>query len=223
MKGTDVTVTSGGRAYKSYLAAPASATRKPAVILLHSFRGLEQGYRDLVDEMAAAGFVTLALGWQTFEQEPSDVTVKTLVEDGLKYLAARNDVNINAVGLTGFCAGGRYTMLLLPQMKGFKAGVAWYGFPDQGGTAAKPQAPSAFINQLTALMLIIHGTRDQPSPIATIYAYAGKLDAANKKFKLSVYQGEPHSFLLQNSRIADTFASRDARRDMLNYFREYLR
>ena len=222
-RGTDVNVTSGGRAYRSYLAAPASATRKPAVILLHSFRGLEQGYRDLVDEMAAAGYVTLALGWQTFEQEPSDATIKTLVEDGLKYLSARQDVNTNAVGLTGFCAGGRYTMLLLPQIKQFKAGVAWYGFPDQGGTVAKPQAPNALIGQLTAPMLIIHGTRDQPSPIASIYAYAGKLDAANKNFKLSVYQGEPHGFLLQNSRIADTFASRDARRDMLEYFRTYLR
>lgn len=222
-KGSDVTVTSGGQAYRSYLAAPASATPKPAVILLHSFNGLEQGYRDLVDEMAAAGYVTLALGWQTFEKEPSDAVVKALVEDGLKYLAARKDVNMNAVGLTGFCAGGRYTMLLLPQIKAFKAGVAWYGFPDQGGTAAKPQAPSALIGQLTAPMLILHGTRDQPSPVNTIYAYAQKLDAANKPFKLSVYQGEPHSFLLRGGQIADTFASRDARREMLNYFGAYLR
>jgi len=192
------------------------------VILLHSFRGLEQGYRDLVDQMAQAGYVTLALGWQTFEQEPSDATVKTLVEDGLKYLGTRRDVNLSAVGLTGFCAGGRYTMLL-PQMRQFKAGVAWYGFPDQGGTAAKPQTPTALIGQLTAPMLIIHGTRDQPSPIASIYSYAQKLDAANKRFKLSVYQGEPHGFLLAEGRIATTYASRDARREMLNYFGEYLR
>ncbi|GMA17266.1 dienelactone hydrolase family protein [Deinococcus metallilatus] len=223
VRGTDVTVTSGGKAYKSYLAAPASAAPKPAVILLHSFRGLEPGYRDLVNELAAAGFVTLALGWQTFEREPSDAAVKALVEDGLKFLGARRDVNMNAVGLTGFCAGGRYTMLLLPQIKQFKAGVAWYGFPDQGGTAAKPQPPSAFIGQLTAPLLIIHGTRDQASPIASIYAYAQKLDAANKTFKLSVYQGEPHGFLLTEGQIADTFASRDAQQDMLNYFRAYLR
>lgn len=223
VKGADVTVTSGGKEYKSYLAAPASATPKPAVILLHSFNGMEQGYKDLVDEMAGAGFVTLALGWQTFEKEPSDATVKALVEDGLKFLSERKDVNMSAVGLTGFCAGGRYTMLLLPQIGAFKAGVAWYGFPEQGGTAAKPQAPSAFIGDLSAPMLIIHGTKDQPSPIANIYAYAGKLDAANKNFKLSVYQGEPHGFLLKDSKIADTFASRDARRDMLAYFREWLK
>lgn len=223
VKGSEVMVSSGGKAYKSYLAAPASATPKPAVILLHSFNGMEQGYKDLVDQMAAAGYVTLALGWQTFEKEPTDAIVKALVEDGIKLLGTRKDVNMNALGLTGFCAGGRYTMLLLPQIKQFKAGVAWYGFPDQGGTAAKPQAPTAFIDQLSTPMLILHGTKDQPSPIASIYAYANKLDAAGKNFKLSVYQGEPHGFLLKDSLIADTFASRDARRDMLNYFAEWLK
>ena len=223
VKGADLDVTSGGKAYKSYLAAPASATPKAAVILLHSFNGLEQGYRDLVDEMAAAGYVTLALGWQTFEKGPSDATVKALVEDGLKTLAARGDVNMNAVGLTGFCAGGRYTMLLLPQMKQFKSGVAWYGFPDSGGTAVQPQAPNAFIDQLSAPLLILHGTRDQPSPIAGIYNYAQKLDAANKNFKLTVYQGEPHSFLLKDGKIADTYASRDARREMLAFFGDTLK
>jgi carboxymethylenebutenolidase len=223
VKGTDIDVTSGGKAYKSYLSAPASATAKPAVILLHSFNGLEQGYKDLVDELAGAGFVTLALGWQTFEKEPTDAAVKALLEDGLKALAARNDVNMNAVGLTGFCAGGRYTMLLLPQMKGFKSGVAWYGFPEQGGTAAKPQPPSAVIDQLSAPLLILHGTRDQPSPVAGIYDYAKKLDAANKNFKLVVYQGEPHGFLLREGKIADTPASRDARREMVAYFRDTLK
>lgn len=223
VKGSDITVTSGGKEYQSYLAAPASATPKPAVILIHSFNGMEQGYKDLVDEMAAAGYVTLALGWQTFEKEPSDATVKALVEDGLKLLATRKDVDMNAVGLTGFCAGGRYTMLLLPQMKQFKAGVAWYGFPEQGGTEKKPQAPSAFIDQLSAPMLILHGTKDQPSPIANIYTYAQKLDAAGKNFKLAVYQGEPHGFLLKSSKLTDTYASRDARREMLNYFAEWLK
>ena len=202
---------------------PPGAGKKPAVILIHSYNGMEQGYRDLADEMAKAGYVTLALGWQTFEKEPSDAVVKTLVEDGLKSLAARPDVNIANVGLTGFCAGGRYTMLLLPQLPQFKSGVAWYGFPEQGGTAAKPRPPSDFIAQLSRPMLIIHGTKDQPSPVSTIYTYAQKLDAANKVFKLAVYQGEPHSFLLKGGKIADTFASRDARRAMLNYFGDTLK
>lgn len=219
----NIDITSAGKVYKSYLAVPPGTGKKPAVILIHSYNGMEQGYRDLADEMARAGYVTLVVGWQTFEKEPSDAVVKALVEDGLKSLATRPDVNIAKVGLTGFCAGGRYTMLLLPQMPEFKAGVAWYGFPEQGGTAAKPKAPQDFIGQLNRPLMIIHGTKDQASPINTIYSYAQKLDAANKPFKLAVYQGEPHSFLLKDSKIADTFASRDARKAMLNYFGDTLK
>ena len=221
--GQNIDVMSGNKAYQSYLSAPDGSEKKPAVILIHSFNGLEQGYKDLTDEMAAAGYVTLALGWQTFEKQPSDATVKALIEDGLKLLSERSDVDINRVGLTGFCAGGRYTMLLLPQMPQFKSGVAWYGFPDSGGTATQPQAPAEFIGQLERPMLIIHGSKDQPSPIASIYSYAQKLDAAGKNFKLVVYQGEPHGFLLKDSKIADTYASKDARRAMLAYFGDTLK
>lgn len=222
IKSEEILINSNDQEYQSYLAIPVSNMPKPAIILLHSFKGMKQGYRDLVDQMAEAGFVTLALGWQTFEQEPSDKTVKNLVKDGLKYLTERRDVNMNAIGLTGFCAGGRYTMLLLPQIKEFKAGVAWYGFPNQGGTEQKPKPPSEFINELERPLLILHGSKDRPSPINTIYEYANKLDTADKIFKLSVYQGEPHSYVLNDGQLSSSFASRDSQREMLAYFREWL-
>src|ERR1051325_498470 len=111
----DMDVTSGDKAYKSYLAAPTSSGIHPAIVLIHSFRGLEQGYKTMVDQLAARGFVTLAVGWQTFEQAPSDDVVKQLINDSVALLSAREDVDKERIGLTGFCAGGRYTMLLLPQ------------------------------------------------------------------------------------------------------------
>ena len=222
--GQNIDVMSGGKAYKSYISASQREGTGPAVVLLHSFNGLEQGYKDLSDEMAKAGYTTLALGWQTFEKQPSDDVVKALVEDGLKALSERTDVDMTRVGLTGFCAGGRYTMLLLPQMKQFKSGVAWYGFPNGGGadSATQPRPPTDFIGDLSAPLLILHGSKDQASPINTIYDYVGKLDAAGKLFKLVVYQGEPHSFLLKDGKITGTYASKDARREMLNYFGDTL-
>lgn len=119
------------------------------------------------DRFAAEGFVVLAVGWQTFEREPADDKVVQLVRDSIGFLHARDDVDAERLGLTGFCAGGRYTMLLLPQIGDFGAGVAWYGFP----TAGDP-SPTDLIAELNAPMLIIHGTADEPSPIANIYAYA---------------------------------------------------
>src|SRR5258706_12624202 len=77
----DIDITSGDKAYKSYLAAPTSTGTHAAIVLVHSFRGLEQGYRTMADQLAARGFVTLAVGWQTFEQAPSDDVVKQLIND----------------------------------------------------------------------------------------------------------------------------------------------
>ena len=63
VESSDVEVMSGGQTYLSYLAAPASGGPYPGIVLIHSFRGLEQGYRDMVDQLAAEGFVVLAVGW----------------------------------------------------------------------------------------------------------------------------------------------------------------
>lgn len=213
----DIEVTSDGRAYKSYLTAPGGAGPHPAIILIHSNRGLEEGYRTMSDKLAEAGFVVLSLGWQTFEQNVPDATVKQLIEDGIKLLGERSDVDTNRLGLTGFCAGGRYTMLFLPQIADFKAGVAWYGFPYRG-----TPPPADFINQLAAPMLIIHGTADQPSPIADIYQYATALTAAEKYFELKAYYGEPHGFMLAAGKMREDEIAMDAFGQMVDFFKRKL-
>jgi carboxymethylenebutenolidase len=211
--GHDVNIKSGGKAYESYLAAPVAGGPYSAIVLIHSFRGLEQGYRTMVDRVAAHGFVVLALGWQTYEQSPSDEVVKQLVIDGVAVLQARPDVNPDRIGLTGFCAGGRYTMLLLPQIKSFKAGVAWYGFPYQGNPS-----PSSLINDLDAPMLIIHGTADSASPIADINRYTDELKAAGKTYDLKVYEGEPHGFMIAGGQLNESANAVDALDQMLAFF-----
>ena len=215
--GQEVEVTSGGQAYASYLAAPNTNGPHPGIVLIHSFNGLEEGYRTMTDSFAAEGFVVLAVGWQTFEREPSDDTVAQLVRDGISFLRARDDVNGERLGLTGFCAGGRYTMLLLPQIEDFGAGVAWYGFPDAGDPS-----PTDLIADLGTPMLILHGTADEPSPVADIYAYATALDEASKRFELKVYQGEPHGFMLQDGQLRTDATAGDAFGEMVSFFQREL-
>ena len=217
VSGGDVEVTSGGQAYASYLAAPTEAGTYPAIVLIHSFNGLEEGYRTMTDRLAAQGFVVLTPGWQTFGREPSDETVGQLLEDSVALLRARDDVDGESLGLTGFCAGGRYTMLFLPQMEMFGAGVAWYGFPYAGETQ-----PASVIAELSAPMLIIHGTADRPSPVADIYRYATELNEAGKYFELSVYQGEPHGFMLEDGQLSESEVATDAFGEMVRFFKRRL-
>ncbi len=214
---SEVEVMSGGRAYLSYLAAPTEDGPYPAVVLIHSFNGLQDGYKTMTDQLAGEGFVVLAIGWQTFERGPSDKTMLELVEDSAAFLGRRADVDPTRIGLTGFCAGGRYTMLFLPQSDMFKAGVAWYGFPYNGSPSA-----ADLVGDLSAPLLIIHGTEDTPSPIANIYRYAGDLQTAGATFELKVYSGEPHGFMLEGGQLRIDDIATDAFNEMADFFKRKL-
>ena len=214
-------IPSGGRTFPAYFAAPKEGGPWPGIVLIHSFNGLEPGYRVLVDRFAAEGFVVIAPEWQTFERSPKDAVVAELITNCVTRLKAARKVNAAKLGLTGFCAGGRYTMLFLPQMD-FQSGVAFYGFPYSGGSG-KESKPADYIARLKVPMLMIHGTRDQASKIADIYRYAVDLDAAGKYFELKVYQGEPHGFMVVQGSMSDSFPAKDAFRQMATFFARTLK
>jgi len=217
---TTVNITASGREYPAFLAVPAGSGKFPAIVLLHSFNGLEPGYREMVGDLASDGFVTIAPEWQTYGRQQEDATVEAIIRGSLAYLATRPEPDMDRAGLTGFCAGGRYTMLFLPRMPEFRSGVAWYGFPYNGAT--NDTIPASRIPELQVPMLIIHGTRDVPSPVQSIYNYTMELDAADKYFEMKVYQGKPHGFMITNGTLSHDDPSQDAYREMVAFFRRTL-
>lgn len=221
VKNETVQIVSGKMTYPAYMAAPTAEGNWPGVVLIHSFNGLEPGYKTLVDKFASEGFAVIAPEWQTFNKTPSDEVVGQLIKDSEAYLKATKNVDANNLGLTGFCAGGRYTMLFLPQMD-FKSGVAFYGFPYSGGFQNESK-PADFIGQLKVPMLMIHGTHDQASKISDIYNYATDLNASGKYFELKVYYGEPHGFMVQNGNLSQSFPAKDAFWQMATFFNRTLR
>jgi carboxymethylenebutenolidase len=217
-----VEILSTKKSYPAYVAAPKNEKRMPGIVLIHSFKGLEPGYKAMANKMAEQGFVVVAPEWQTFNLKPGDDVVKTLVSDCVAYLKKRVDVDKDKLGLTGFCAGGRFTMLLTPQMPEFKAAAPFYGFP-YGKGFANQSAPVQYVKQLNAPMLMIHGTRDQASNIQDIYKYATALDAEDKYFELKVYQGEPHGFMIdKNGQLSQSFPAADAFWQMATFFKRTL-
>jgi Dienelactone hydrolase and related enzymes len=219
IKAKTVNITSDCQIYPAYTAAPAKEGNYPAIVLIHSFKGFEPGYQTMVDRIAEDRYVVVAPLWQTYSVSPSDAEVEALIRNSIAYLKTRKDVDSERLALTGFCAGGRYTMLYLPQIKEFKSGVAWYGFPYKGGSEIQPNRPASLIGQLDAPMLIIHGTRDKISNVTDVYRYAGELDASDKYFELKVYQGEPHGFMItENKELSESFVAQNAYEEMISFF-----
>lgn len=219
--GSMTTIAADGRVYPAYMAVPVTPGKHPGLVLVHSFNGLEQGYKDMCDRIAGDGFVVIAPAWQTFDQRPGDKTVEAIVRSSVATLQSRSDVDSTRLGLTGFCAGGRYTMLFLPQFREFRAGVAWYGFPYNPGFT-NDTTPESHIAGLTAPMLMIHGSRDQASPVTDIYNYTRELDAADKYYELKVYQGRPHGFMVVNGSLVREDFAENAYSEMITFFQREL-
>lgn len=217
VQGSNMTLMSVGKAYPAYLAEPVTTGKYPGIVMIHSFNGLEPGYRALANQLAGEGYVVIAPEWQTYNPRAGDDEVTGLVRSAVALLGGHQDVDASRLGLTGFCAGGRFTMLLLPQIKEFESGVAFYGFPYSTGYANNT-TPASHVSELNQPMLIIHGTRDQASNITDIYRYAGELDVAEKYFEMKVYQGEPHGFMVVNGSLSTSFAAQNAYREMADFF-----
>lgn len=219
--GSMTSIIANGKTYPAYLAAPATPGKHPGLVLIHSFNGLEQGYKDMCDRIAGDGFVVIAPEWQTFDQRAGDPEVESVIRSSVATLKARPDVDTAKLGLTGFCAGGRYTMLFLPQVKDFRAGVAWYGFPYSAGFT-NDTTPESHIAELTVPLFMIHGSRDQASPVRDIFNYTTELDAANKYFEFKEYQGQPHGFMIVNGSLNREDYAEDAYSGMIAFFKRKL-
>ena len=216
-----ISITAEGKTYPAYVAVPTSAGKHPGIVLLHSFNGLEPGYKVMCDRMATDGFVVIAPEWQTFGRQAGDPEVEEIVRSSITALKTRQDVDARKLGLTGFCAGGRFTMLFLPQYKDFRAGVAFYGFPYSRGNT-NTTTPAEHIGELSAPILVIHPSRDQASPISGIYNYTKELDAADRYYELKVYQGKPHGFMIVNGTLVQDTVGKDAYSEMTGFFRRIL-
>jgi carboxymethylenebutenolidase len=214
-------ITAEGKIYPAYLAVPSTLGKHPGIVLLHSFNGLEQGYKDMIDLMARDGFTVIAPEWQTYGQRAGDPEVEAVVRSSVAALQARPEVDAAKLGLTGFCAGGRYTMLFLPQVHELNAGVAFYGFPYSRGNTNNT-TPAEHIGELGDPLLMIHGSGDRPSPVEGIYNYTKELDAAGKYYELKVYQGKPHGFMITNGSLSSDAVAADAYNQMISFFRRTL-
>lgn len=65
VNGSMTSITAAGKTYLAYIAAPALPGKHPGIVLLHSFNGLEPGYKVMIDRIATDGFTVIAPEWQT--------------------------------------------------------------------------------------------------------------------------------------------------------------
>ena len=187
------------RLVDGYVARPAAAGIRPAVVLISGMSGLNWFQRQITRTFAEAGFVTLSPDLFDGAHPPGRAQA-LLQKNSLDIDRAIGDVTAGArflrdlpwvesdarVGVVGFCLGGGLALLSLGRTDAFGAGVIYYHslFPDEKE-----------LEGIDARLLCHYGAADQTTPREEVDAFTAALDRYEKRYEVAFYEGAGHSFL----------------------------
>jgi carboxymethylenebutenolidase len=217
-----------GVTIKAYLASPQVKEKRPAVIVVQEWWGLTDLIKDVAQRYAREGYVAIApdlysrLGHKvtTDPSEAAQLMNSLKQEDGLKdlnatvtYLKTAPNVDARKIGITGFCMGGSYALMLPCINHDIRAAVPFYGW------VPNPDTP---IQNLACPILYFYGEEDGFVPKADVQ----RLEAALKKYKKSgeikTYPGAGHAFFRDtDASVYKPTQAKDAWDRTLAFFRQH--
>jgi carboxymethylenebutenolidase len=217
-----------GASIGGYLTRPKGEDKRPAVVVIHEWNGINDHIRDVARRLAKAGYVALAPdllsrqgGTSSFPSVsaaneaavklPDEQIAKDLI-GAVKFLKAQNFVRPK-IGVIGFCWGGGKTLMFTTRSKDLAASVIYYGDNPRNLEDVK---------NITAPVLGQYGGADE-----RITSGVPKLEEAMKKygksFEYKIYAGAPHSFNSDTSpRSYREEAAREAWATTLEFFKKHL-
>jgi carboxymethylenebutenolidase len=224
LQGTDVEYLPGDPSTVGYLAVPEGPGPFPALVIIHEWNGLVDRVREVADDFAAEGYVTLAAdlfsGRTGSNPQENTALVQSARSDMAKvianlngavaYLKARPDVT-GRVGAMGWCFGGGIALSFGLDGEQHEATAIFYG-----GLVDDPAVLARMSHEVYGTFARLD---DGPSP-EQVDAFERALRAAGIENDLHIYDAVDHGFWL---RIDDDPAVRTAPAlDAWNRLKAYL-
>jgi carboxymethylenebutenolidase len=189
---------SGKAIVDGFLSRPNTSRPRSAIVLIHGYRGVDDGQRAVTRRFAKEGFVALSpdlFHGKIYSTPESCALAKTSLDiapavekiiDSVAYLRRLPFVGKKKIALMGFCMGGGLALYALAKSKAFAAGIIYYQslFPDPeelGGIRAPLQCH--------------YGTEDHNTTPAEIEMFRAALDRYGRKYEIHMYEGAGHAFL----------------------------
>ena len=195
----------------AYRAMPATGSDFPVILVVHEAFGVHEHIRDICRRIAKNGYFAIAPELYARQGDPSKITdtSKLMSEIVVKVTDAQVMGDLDAcvayakttgkaetarLGITGFCWGGRITLMYAAHNPNVKAAVPWYGATARafapGDRTALDVAP-----QIKTAVLGLYGGADSGIPSDTVEKmFAGMKAAGNTRSEVKIYPDTPHAF-----------------------------
>jgi carboxymethylenebutenolidase len=218
----------------AYRAQPAKPGPYPVVIVIEEIFGVHEHIKDLCRRLAKLGYLAVApelyarLGDVVHIEKIDDVVavVNKLHDDqafsdldATMAWAGKNGGELDHVGITGFCRGGRMTWMYAAHNPKIKAGVAWYGTLSGKKTDAFPSHPLDVIDQIKVPVLGLYGGLDKSIPQDQIDEMKAKAAKDGLKADFVVYPNAEHGFNADYRESYNAEAAADGWKRMLAWFK----
>lgn len=215
----------GAEGASGYLVEPQGEGRAPGLIIVHEWWGLNDHIKDIADRLAGEGYVALAPdlygGVTTKDPEEAGRLMQGLdqahalqiLDAAVEHLKSNNRVDGGRIGVTGFCMGGTFALLLACHNRDVKASAPFYGDVPPDETLKELSAPVFFIGAENDPWI----TRDK----------MGRLEEGLKRFgkegEVKVYGGVGHAFFNDTRPDAyDRQAAHDAWASVMQFLKSHL-
>ena len=194
----------------AYRAMPATGKSFPVILVVQEIFGVHEHIKDVTRRFAKAGYMAIApelyyrQGDVSQLKDNKEIFAKVVNKvpdsqvmsdlDAAVAWAAKNGGNVDKLGITGFCWGGRITWLYVAHNPNVDAGVAWYGRLVGDKTEMTPQHPIDLVEKINAPVLGLYGGADAGIPNDTVERMNEALKKAGKKSSIHLYPDTPHAF-----------------------------
>jgi carboxymethylenebutenolidase len=215
---------------QAYQASPAEAADSPPALVLicHENRGLTAHIKDVARRFAVEGYLACAIdllsrqGGTDAVEDPSEIPA--IITDGdparhvadfqsaITHYGVSGEVDLERIGMTGFCIGGAITWRAATQIAELKAAVPWYG----------PPPPLEDVPDIQAAVLGIYSDDPNDGANEGRDELVAALEAAGVTFEIKVYPDTQHAFHNDTGQRYNEEQAIAAWDDTLAWFGQYL-
>jgi carboxymethylenebutenolidase len=216
---TNTVIASPASEVNAFVAAPPSAEKYPAIIMIHEFWGLKPEIVGKAEALSKEGYVVVAPDtfrgqttgwlakaiWQTIRTPKENVNAD--LDAVFAWLEQQPNVDPTRIMVMGFCYGGGTSLLYSLHNPNVAATGIFYG----------NVGVDADVSNLPGPVLGIFGEDDASIPLEEVRSFEDKLEQASIPNQITIYSGKGHAFVKSVAEIANDPVQQQAWNEFLEF------